>query len=946
MPIEKNPKKQKTEERIILDVKKQEELLETTWKTFNTVLEELMIPKVIDRSNTPKQCPKNQVTVAILTEPDFRLIAGLEGGKQAPGCVLLVFSPLWLEKRGSELYVHKGVWFDGQFQGYFESYFPPRRVTYFADFFTMSATEGVRVEGVQYEKGLECPMSSSAVLENFTNDKVHTRCLLGNAGVACPRTLAFPYQSSKKYYVGSIQMTIIPLEKKENPKSFYLNHLKDFLELYPDIKGVVVKPSGPLWMGSKGVKIFQTIEDIDSIVDAMYNLAQELNPGDCLMVDDFLPTVNSQLVVRGREAKIFQALVPAASTQLNQAAMEMFDAQVNFSEEENSAYNLEPVKVKLGFRLRALVARSTWNTPVVTQYVVGIGPINEPINGDNTMPQTLDSALDQWGITDPIFKHNLCQTIQSEAERTLQSIIDFEKDLSTEERGGKRAQTDLIGLDFILGYKVGVITPFVIEVNDHDCTLQAQMLELMLPRNEPVVGECVRPWVATMLNRSQRYLLKGKKVLVMGGGGTSKSWTWETAKELELHIILADHSKDHFARSLVNEFIHLPDLENHSLDKQSAKKIVQILKERNITVDGVITFWEDCAPIAAELASLLNLTGNSHEAHYLAKSKYRTHKFLLEKVGSWPHKVSTHYFAVPSLNVASVEDLEKALLKIPLPAVLKLDHGSSAVGVKLVRTKEEAISEYNNIINTVNEDVHPGSGLTFDTSVTLMEYIDGSEHDIDLVMWDGVVLASFVTDNGPTRLPYFTETVASMPTGLHRDKEYALKAAAFQCCYELGLRNGVFNVEMKLTATGPRLIEINARTGGFYIVDWMKVVWGVDLAACAYMIACGVKPIINVSPTPLTHIVGMNCVSSIHGEALKSHASLERLKEIHKSGAMRANFFEKDVVEPDEYEEPIVNIACTGESTQEAKAKLLSTLAVLGLDCGNIPASWYLQYIK
>jgi hypothetical protein len=42
-------------------------------------------------------------------------------------------------------------------------------------------------------------------------------------------------------------------------------------------------------------------------------------------------------------------------------------------------------------------------------------------------------------------------------------------------------------------------------------------------------------------------------------------------------------------------------------------------------------------------------------------------------------------------------------------------------------------------------------------------------------------------------------------------------AAAAQCCNCLGLRNGVFNVEFKMTGMGPKLIEINGRQGGFYI---------------------------------------------------------------------------------------------------------------------------------
>jgi carnosine synthase len=49
-----------------------------------------------------------------------------------------------------------------------------------------------------------------------------------------------------------------------------------------------------------------------------------------------------------------------------------------------------------------------------------------------------------------------------------------------------------------------------------------------------------------------------------------------------------------------------------------------------------------------------------------------------------------------------------------------------------------------------------------------MEFIEGSEHDVDIVMFDGQTVAAFVTDNGPTRMPYFSETAAAMPSRLHR----------------------------------------------------------------------------------------------------------------------------------------------------------------------------------
>ena len=48
--------------------------------------------------------------------------------------------------------------------------------------------------------------------------------------------------------------------------------------------------------------------------------------------------------------------------------------------------------------------------------------------------------------------------------------------------------------------------------------------------------------------------------------------------------------------------------------------------------------------------------------------------------------------------------------------------------------------------------------------------------------------------------------------------------AAYQIVRCVGLTDGAVNVEMKMTSVGPRLIEINARMGGYYNSLWIKQV--------------------------------------------------------------------------------------------------------------------------
>ena len=80
------------------------------------------------------------------------------GGKQCPGDMLLILSVSWLSKRPSihveglySLFVHKAVVFSSGRRSYLDVFDPPRRVTYFVNFFTRASTNGTRSDGEAVE---------------------------------------------------------------------------------------------------------------------------------------------------------------------------------------------------------------------------------------------------------------------------------------------------------------------------------------------------------------------------------------------------------------------------------------------------------------------------------------------------------------------------------------------------------------------------------------------------------------------------------------------------------------------------------------------------------------------------------------------------------------------------------------------------------------------------
>ncbi|KAJ8015335.1 hypothetical protein DPEC_G00025050 [Dallia pectoralis] len=307
-------------------------------------------------------------------------------------------------------------------------------------------------------------------------------------------------------------------------------------------------------------------------------------------------------------------------------------------------------------------------------------------------------------------------------------------------------------------------------------------------------------------------------------------------------------------------------------------------------------------------------------------------------------------YAVPCIHVESSLDLEKATSSgaggtggvtvgvVRFPAIMKLEYGAGAVGVRKVGSLEESLAHFERIGGDLREETdYPGIGLCWGNAMTLMEYVGGTEHDVDLVLYEGRLEAAFVSDNGPTRAPAFTETAAQMPSGLAADKRVQLIHAAYHACLGCSLRDGVFNVEMKMTEVGPKLIEINARMGGFYLRDWILELYGADLLMSAFMVSCGIRPCLP-SATALPargHFAGVMVVVSQHLQALRDTASPERLRRLHNEGALRLNeLADEDELISGEYEEPFCNIGIRdAHSAANARQRLLALCQGLGLHC-------------
>lgn len=369
--------------------------------------------------------------------------------------------------------------------------------------------------------------------------------------------------------------------------------------------------------------------------------------------------------------------------------------------------------------------------------------------------------------------------------------------------------------------------------------------------------------------RLRRQALKGAVVVFVTAGYSGKRFIFERAKELGVRSIVLD-GPDSWAQTLVDDGVverFVPvDFGDADGVLDAALAALAAAKRDVGEIDGVVTFCELAVPLVSRLAERLGLPGNSPASVDAARDKSATRRVMEEAGLPNPR----------SFLIESADQLEAAGEHVGFPAVVKPIHGAASIGVVRVDDAAALKAAYGRVQKemasativagalqqgTVDDaadgdagDADPSTAAWIKTTLMLEEYLDGPEVDVDLVFSEGAPVYGAVTDNWPTVEPYFNETGSNCPSILPHATQAALVDLAVRSVHALGFAMGAFHVELKATARGPRLIEVNCRMGGGPVRATNLLVWGVDLVEEHLMTAAGIPARPPASPRPLTFL--------------------------------------------------------------------------------------------
>lgn len=172
-----------------------------------------------------------------------------------------------------------------------------------------------------------------------------------------------------------------------------------------------------------------------------------------------------------------------------------------------------------------------------------------------------------------------------------------------------------------------------------------------------------------------------------------------------------------------------------------------------------------------------------------------------------------------------------AAARIGFPVVVKPVSGSGSIGVRRCADAAAVTAAAGAILAGT-----AGTGLPAQAAVLVESYLDGAEFSVET--FDDRVVGVTGKHLGPE--PAFVETGHDFPVA---DPGGALGAAAVAALRALGLGWGAAHTELRLTAAGPVVVEVNPRLAGGLIPRLVQEATGIDLIALLVARAAGGRPV-------------------------------------------------------------------------------------------------------
>ncbi|WP_431954400.1 ATP-grasp domain-containing protein [Nocardia lijiangensis] len=298
------------------------------------------------------------------------------------------------------------------------------------------------------------------------------------------------------------------------------------------------------------------------------------------------------------------------------------------------------------------------------------------------------------------------------------------------------------------------------------------------------------------------------------------------ARSRGLDLVLLNNIEPTWQHAYFDEIV-VANVFDHALLAAEARKVAARRR-----VVGVLCWDEPLVQPAADMADEFGVPGLTATGVRGCRDKNRTRSVLTNAGLVQPRFELT----------GTLEQARAAADRIGYPVVVKPQALGASMGVVLAadRTELDAAFATATGASTIGDEPFRGTAI-------VEEFAVGPEISIDAAVYKGEYLPMFLARKRTGLEPYFEELghlVDAADPLLDDETLIGTLAAAHR---ELGVENGITHTEVRLTARGPLIIEVNGRLGGDLIPFLGKIATGIDPGEVLVDVATGHRP--STSPT-------------------------------------------------------------------------------------------------
>lgn len=289
------------------------------------------------------------------------------------------------------------------------------------------------------------------------------------------------------------------------------------------------------------------------------------------------------------------------------------------------------------------------------------------------------------------------------------------------------------------------------------------------------------------------------------------------AKEMGLDVIVADMNPDAigFKEEGITKLI---------ISTIETPKVLEAARDHKI--DGIMTLATDMPmQTIAAVCKELGLIGITPQTALNATNKAEMRKCF-----------KAHGVPIPEFYIVSERnEFMDAVKHFTTKFIVKPADNSGNRGVKLITdiSNEEVMSQAFDYSKRYSRDGR----------ILLEEYMEGDEFSVETMSVDNECHIIQITDKQTSGIPYFVEMGHTQPSKYDADTKTKIAEAAKAGIKALGITHGPSHTEIKLTPTGPKIVEVGARLGGDCITTHLvPLSTGVNMVEANIRVVLGEKP--------------------------------------------------------------------------------------------------------